>query len=721
MSPDFKAWIEEAKATGLPEVIMKHGGLGLKRQGHRLTGPCPKCGGDDRFYVNPDKNLFNCNGCDCGKGKKGAVDFTEFLDGCDFLRACETLTGRPPPKDQPNGHDKKGGNDRPVVVEAYDYCDEGGELHYQVNRVQYAGPDGNWILKGDKPKKVFWQRRPDSRPGLWIGNVEGCRVLPYRLPELLEALKTGHIIFHVEGERKVNLLHDIGLDATCNSGGSEKWTDEHSAFFPAGSINIILPDADAAGRKHLNVVAASLKEVGAEVKVLELPGLPGKGDIVDWVEVGGTREQLIELARDAKPWIFKNGHDREELPAPAFVLGAEGQILKGHPFNISLAIERLGVVLRRNEFSIQIEITNLEGYGPELTDAGAIRLRLATHETFGFLPSRDLFEQILTDIAHRNRYHPVRDFLAGLKWDGEPRIDNWLKDYAGAEDTDFNRAVGRIILIAGVRRVRQPGVKFDTMIVFESPQGRDKSKALRALATKGEWFTDNLPLSADPKQVIEATGGVWIAEFAELDGITKRDVGHVKNFLSKQDDRARAAYGRRSERVPRQFICCGTTNDAQYLFDDENRRFWPVAITQFNFEALKRVIDQLWAEAAHYEAEGESIVLQEDLWEAARAVQGARETDNPIRDLLASRLGGAPGWVSSETIWSIIFNIPIDRRQTLSAPVGRAMKSLGFKRVQCRSDDEARGLKKDERYYVRGQNEKEEKTQIWLWPQKTTE
>jgi hypothetical protein len=398
MSPDFKRWIEEGKAIGLAEVIMRHGGLGLKRQGHRLTGPCPKCNGVDRFYVSPDLGLFNCNACGCGKGKKGAIDFTEFLEGCDFLRAVETLTGRPPPKDQPNSHDKKGGKDKPIVVEAYDYRDENGELHYQVQRVQYAGPDGNWVLKGDKPKKVFWQRRPDSRPGLWITNVEGCRALPYRLPELIEALKAGRIIFNVEGERKVNVLHDIGVAATCNSAGSEKWTNEHSAFFPAGSINIILPDADEAGRKHRDAVAASLKEAGVEARVLELPGLKAKQDIIDWVEAGGTREQLVELARDAKPWIIQeNGHDRE-APAPAFVLGAEGQILKGNPFNISLAIKLLGVGLRRNEFSIQIEIANLEGYGPELTDAGAIRLRLATHETFGFLPSRDLFEQVLTDI-----------------------------------------------------------------------------------------------------------------------------------------------------------------------------------------------------------------------------------------------------------------------------------------------------------------------------------
>jgi hypothetical protein len=313
MSPDFKRWVEEAKSPGLAEVVMQRGGLRLKRQGHRLTGPCPRCGGDDRFYVNTDLGLFNCNGCDCGKGKKGAVDFVEFLDGCSFLQACETLTGRAPPKDQPNGHDKKSGKDKPVVVEVYDYRDENGELYFQIQRVQYAGPDGNWITKGDKPRKTFWQRRPDIRPGLWIPNVEGCRALPYRLPELLVALKAGRIVFNVEGERKVNVLHDIGLAATCNSQGAEKWTGEHSAFFPAGSISVLLADADEAGRKHRDVVGASLKKAGVDVRVLELPGLKAKQDIVDWVDAGGTAKQLIELARDAKPWV-ETSH---EAPAPA--------------------------------------------------------------------------------------------------------------------------------------------------------------------------------------------------------------------------------------------------------------------------------------------------------------------------------------------------------------------------------------------------------------------
>jgi hypothetical protein len=394
----------------------------------------------------------------------------------------------------------------------------------------------------------------------------------------------------------------------------------------------------------------------------------------------------------------------------------EGErILKDHHKNIRHAIALLGVSLRHNDFSTQTEISNLSAFGPELTDAGAIRLRFLIQETYGFLAPLALYEAVLTDIAHMNRYHPVRDFLAGLKWDGVPRIDTWLTTYAGAEDTAFNRAAGRIFLIAGVRRVRQPGVKFDTMIVFESPQGKDKSKALRALAIKGEWFTDNLPLSADPKQVIEATGGVWIAEFAELDGITKRDVGHVKNFLSKQDDRARPAYGRRSERVPRQFIAAGSTNDSQYLIDYENRRFWPVTIKRFDSVALTRDAEQLWAEAAHYEAEGEPITLPEDLWAAAAEVQADREIDNPIRDFLATAFGSQTGWLPASDIWPLL-NVPLDRRLAFAVPLGKAMLALGFERKQARHDGKRPGLKKDERYYERGTNAERDR-RIFPYPE----
>jgi predicted P-loop ATPase len=234
-----------------------------------------------------------------------------------------------------------------------------------------------------------------------------------------------------------------------------------------------------------------------------------------------------------------------------FVRGDNRQILKTKPENIRRAIAILGVTLRFNELARRTEIAGLPGFGPELTDAGAIRLRLWIEESRGFLPPERLFEQVMTDIAGASRYHPVREYLDGLEWDGRPRIDDWLAAYGGAENTAFTRAAGRIFLVAAVRRVRRPGAKFDTMLVLEGEQDMNKSLALRALAARDEWFMDNLPLGADTKEVVEHTRGVWIAEFAELSGIDRRDVNHFECFLSRQEDSARPAYGHRTETIPR--------------------------------------------------------------------------------------------------------------------------------------------------------------------------
>jgi predicted P-loop ATPase len=313
-----------------------------------------------------------------------------------------------------------------------------------------------------------------------------------------------------------------------------------------------------------------------------------------------------------------------------------------------------------------------------------------------------------SSICATRAFHPVRDYLAGLKWDNVPRIDNWLHEYAGADDTPFNNAVGRIFLIAAVRRVQRPGCKFDTLIVFESPQGKDKSLALRVLAVRPEWFTDNLPLNADPKVVIEQTEGVWIVEYAELSGIKDRDINHVKNLLSKQDDRARAAYGRKSQRVPRQWVSAASTNDGQYLLDDENRRFWPVALKQFDLEKLKRDVDQLWAEASHYEGEGESITLQRDLWPAAADAQNKRKIGNPILDRLTSEYGSKEkGWVSDLRVWQVL-GIPIERRPNVAGLMGRAMRQLGFDRLQARGGPSSpKNLNIGQHYYIRGMTDDE--------------
>src|SRR5262249_7296663 len=197
---------------------------------------------------------------------------------------------------------------------------------------------------------------------------------------------------------------------------------------------------------------------------------------------------------------------------------------------------------------------------------------------------------------------------------------------AGEEATEYTDAVGALMLIAAVRRIRQPGCKFDEMPVLESDQGKEKSTALRIMAVNDDWFSDDVPLNADGKRVIEALRGRWIVEAAELNGMRKGEVEHLKAFLSRAEDRARMSYDRLCTEVKRQCVIIGTTNSSEYLRDSPgNRRFWPVKIEQFDCEALRRDRDQLWAEAAKREATpGQTIRLERSLWGAAVEEQAAR-------------------------------------------------------------------------------------------------
>jgi predicted P-loop ATPase len=231
----------------------------------------------------------------------------------------------------------------------------------------------------------------------------------------------------------------------------------------------------------------------------------------------------------------------------------------------------------------------------------------------------------------------VVDYLAEVqgRWDGTKRIDTWLTDYCEAPDTPFARAVGRMHLVASVRRPRQPGCKYDYILVTEAPEGKNKSTAIRVLAGK-ENFSDQTILGVDDKMAQELMTGVWLYEIADLTDITKADVNRVKAFASRDTDRARPAYGRCVEKRPRRCTLWGTTNDQQYMKSQTgNRRFLPVPAGRIDIEALARDRDQLWGEAAVAEAAGETIALDESLWATAAEEQEKRRTVHPWEDLLA--------------------------------------------------------------------------------------
>lgn len=263
-------------------------------------------------------------------------------------------------------------------------------------------------------------------------------------------------------------------------------------------------------------------------------------------------------------------------------------------------------------------------------------------ETYYEIDSKQKLEDETLNTANRHSFHRVREYLRGLEWDGEKRMDSLFIDYLGAEDTEYTRTVTRKMLIAGVGRVMKPGLKFDNMVVLEGPQGIGKSYILKKLGK--QWFSDSLD-SVQGKEAYEQLRGVWICEMGELAALKKSEIEPIKQFISKQVDLYRVAYGKRLSEFPRQCIFVGTTNEATFLRDHTgNRRFWPVRCAQQEptkslwDPGVDKEIDQVWAEALAAWDAGEGVWIGEEMEKKAREVQEAHTEENPLVGMIAEFL-----------------------------------------------------------------------------------
>lgn len=261
------------------------------------------------------------------------------------------------------------------------------------------------------------------------------------------------------------------------------------------------------------------------------------------------------------------------------------------------------------------------GFWSDVDDAG---LRNYFSGVYGIV-GRGIIDDGLMEVSSKHKYHPVRDYLNGLVWDGECRVDTLLIDYVGAADTPYTRAVTRKWLCGAVARVMTPGVKFDTTLVIYGPQGLGKTLVIERLG--GAWFNNTIG-DVKHKDAMEQIQGSWICELAELAPTYKNDNEVVKAFLSRTVDRFRAPYGKRTEEYPRQCVFAGTTNNLLFLKDKTgNRRFWPVEGKR-EWQTKKPYTDltpdevgQIWAEALHYYIEGEDLTLSAEIEAYAESVR----------------------------------------------------------------------------------------------------
>jgi len=216
--------------------------------------------------------------------------------------------------------------------------------------------------------------------------------------------------------------------------------------------------------------------------------------------------------------------------------------------------------------------------------------------------------------AERLKFHPIKDYLNGLEWDGVNRVDELLIDFFGAEPCEYSRAVMRKWLVAAVARVFEPGVKFDYVPVLVDPeQGSFKSTFIRILGK--QWFSDTFT-TLEGNAAFEQLMGAWIIEIAEMSAFKKSDIDKAKQFISKQVDQFRPAYGKTIEIYKRQCVFFGNTNNMDFLRDPSgNRRFWPVDVVRSRIKKsviddLEPMVDDIWAEAVALYLQGEALYLQ---------------------------------------------------------------------------------------------------------------
>lgn len=345
------------------------------------------------------------------------------------------------------------------------------------------------------------------------------------------------------------------------------------------------------------------------------------------IQLGKEREQLAQAefnAADDENWqtlleLDKQGKVKDTMANIAAIVS--------HDENLKSIVY--------NEFKGCIDVIGplpWKQVKPGFNDSDVANAKLYFERVYGIWSPTKFKDALLAVVAAERIYHPIKNYFAGLTWDGVPRLDSLLIDYCGAEDNPYTRAVTRKTLCAAVARVYEPGRKFDSILVLSGPQGIGKSTFFAKLG--GAWYSDSLAISdMKDKTAAEKLQGYWILELGELAGIKKVDVETVKSFVTRVDDKYRQAYGMVVESHPRSCIIVGTTNSESGFLRDitGNRRFWPVQVSEHGSHHPWDLeeIDQVWAEAIQAYKDGESLFLSGEVALMAYAKQQeAMESDD---------------------------------------------------------------------------------------------
>jgi predicted P-loop ATPase len=318
--------------------------------------------------------------------------------------------------------------------------------------------------------------------------------------------------------------------------------------------------------------------------------------------------------------------------------------------------------------------------------------------------SKNLVWDVLLIAAHRNAYHPVRDYLDSLRWDGVHRVGRLFEHYFNGsvhakdkpskeerEHTDrmvaYHEHTSTCFMVAAVARIRAPGCKADTVPVLTGPQGLGKSRAIRALCDDPKWFSDDLSPDLMAKDTKDSLSGKWLIELAEMPH-AKREIERTKAFFAGRDDRYRKAYDRLTKDYPRECVFVGTSNELEFIDRTGNRRWWPIEVTRpIDEAAIVRDRDQLWAEAVMLYEAGYQWWLPPGIEAIAAERQAEFQEPDLWTELMEAWLVTHPGPFTLAEVLAGALNRP-DAGQITKADQNRAagcLRALGYRRERART------------------------------------
>lgn len=315
-----------------------------------------------------------------------------------------------------------------------------------------------------------------------------------------------------------------------------------------------------------------------------------------WNEIGEVLDTEMSTVEDIRADLARNdkGNTCQTINNCMLVFQRD-PVLKG--------------AIRKNELSGKIDIVGNLGWqrtSSSLTDTDVYQIHWYLEKNYGLKNDRNI-NKAMNIVASENKYHPIRECLEKLKWDGQPRIDNLLPRYLGADHDDYTKEIMRLLMLAAIRRVYEPGCKFEIMVCLVGGQGAGKSTFFRFLAINDEWFSDDLK-RMDDDNVYRKMQGHWIIEMSEMIATANaKSIEEIKSFLSRQKETYKIPYETHPADRKRQCVFGGSSNTLDFLPLDRtgNRRFVPVMVYPERAEvhiladeqASREYINQMWAEA----------------------------------------------------------------------------------------------------------------------------